>query len=73
MCVHIKSLCSQCLSQEAFGGHLSSEAPCFLSRLGILMPSSHACPDMAAAAILEIRCKPCFLDNTVEQFKTPYS
>lgn len=65
MCVHIKSLCSQCLSQEAFSGHLSSEAPCFLSRLGILMPSSHACPDMAAAAaILEIRYKPCLLDNT---------
>lgn len=62
MCVHIKSLCSQCLSQEAFSGHLSS--PCFLSRLGILMPSSHACPDMAAGAILEIRSKPCLLDNT---------
>lgn len=61
MCVHIKSLCSQCLSQEAFSGHLSSEAPCFLSRLGILVPSSHACPDMAAAAILEIRCKQCLL------------
>lgn len=34
MCVHIKSLCSQCLSQEAFSGHLSSEAPCFLSPFG---------------------------------------
>lgn len=57
---------------ELFSGHLSSEAPYFLSRLGILMPSSHACPpDMAAAAILEIRCKPCLLDNTEAQVRTP--
>lgn len=63
VCVRIKSLRSQCLSQEAFSGHLSSEAPCFLFRLGILMPSPHACPDMAAAAILEIRCELSLLDN----------
>lgn len=61
------------LSQEAFSGHLSSEAPCFLSRLGILVPSSNTCPDMAAAAILEKRCKPCLLDNTEAQFITPDS
>lgn len=73
MCVHIKSLCSQCLSQEAFSGHLSSEASRFLFRWGILMPSSHACPDMAAAAILEIRCKSCLLDNTEAHFIMPYS
>lgn len=55
--------------RRLFSGHLSSEAPCFLSLFG----NSHAIltrvpPDMAAAAILEIRCKPCLLDNTEAQF-----
>lgn len=68
MCVRIKSLFSQCLSQGAFSGHLSSEAPRFLPRWGILMPSSHACPDMAAAAISEIRSKSRLLDNTAAHF-----
>lgn len=54
-----------------FSGHLSSEAPCFLSRLGILVPSLHARPpDMAAAAILEIRCEP--LDGTEAQLSVLY-